>query len=64
MTKQYTVSYPRIITGNNGEEKTVWPRVGMAFTNKDHIAVKLDSLPIDKDWDGKLFLYPTKAEKS
>ena len=42
------------------KDSTHWPTVGRAFEDKKRITVKLDSLPISSEWDGRLFLYEIK----
>ncbi len=63
-TRQFLVQYARGVKDSKQPhiKKTCWPIVGRAFEDKKRITVKLDSLPIDKDWDGRLFLYEIKEE--
>lgn len=49
-----------------GEEKNVYRTVGTAFVSphESTITVQLEALPIDKDWNGKLYINKPYEKKS
>lgn len=53
--QQLNVLYPRKYT-HNGEEKTHWLKVGVAWVGEKGIDVKLWSIPVSADEDGNLRL--------
>ena len=47
-----------------GETKKLYQNCGSAFTNDDgNISIKLEALPLSKDWSGFLSLYPVKERE-
>ena len=47
-----------------GETKKRYQNCGSAFTNDDgNISIKLEALPLSKDWSGFLSLYPVKERE-
>jgi hypothetical protein len=47
-----------------GETKKRYQNCGSAFTNDDgNISIKLEALPLSKDWSGFLSLYPVKEQE-
>lgn len=50
-------------TDRNGEKKKRYLNVGSAFTDdQGRISIKLEALPVGKDWSGYLSLYPPKEQ--
>ena len=48
-----------------GETKKRYQNCGSAFTNDDgNISIKLEALPLSKEWSGFLSLYPVKEQGS
>lgn len=41
-----------------GGAKNRYPRIGIAMREGDRISIKLDSIPIDKAWDGWINIFP------
>lgn len=47
------------IRGAGPQDRTNWVRLGTAFKTEDgSIRLKLDALPISKDWDGWCSVFP------
>jgi hypothetical protein len=52
----YDCVYP--MPDPNGSDKTIWVTIGRAFPGKNKsISIRINALPISKDWDGKLILF-------
>lgn len=50
---------------HDGNEKKRYQNCGSAFTNDDgNISIKLEALPLSKDWSGFLSLYPVKEREA
>lgn len=58
----YDVVWPKVYIAA-GVTKTAWVRVGAAWDARsgNGISVQLDTLPVTKDWDGKLMLFPSRG---
>lgn len=59
MNKKYKVQFAKTVM-KDGNLKTYWPVIGAAFEDEKRITISLDSLPLEKSWDGRLFLYEQK----
>jgi hypothetical protein len=55
------------VRAKTGPGRKDWTTIGVAFTRKngeDGFSVKLNTLPIDKNWDGGLILVPPRDEEN
>jgi hypothetical protein len=61
MPDAYDVCWPKQYI-EAGVTKTTWVKLGRAYPQRqgEGISVMLDVLPIAKDWDGKLMLFPAR----
>ena len=57
MTKEIIGDACAFIKGVAGA-KNRYPRIGIAMREGDRISIKLDTLPIDKAWDGWINIFP------
>lgn len=63
MTKEILGDACAFIKGINGQPNR-YPRIGIAMKDGDRISVKLDSIPIDKAWEGWINIFPRDANTS
>ena len=63
MSKEIIGDACAFIKGVNGE-KSRYPRIGIAVRDGDRISIKLDTLPIDKMWEGWINIFPKGANTS
>jgi len=55
--RRWNVVVPKTVTRAAGE-KTRWVRLGTAFERDEgRIDLHLDALPVDRDWNGQLYLF-------
>lgn len=62
MSKRYDVVATLRFTKRDGTEGKSYARCGTAFEGPKGISIKLDSVPVSKDWDGWLSLYEPKEK--
>lgn len=49
---------------SNGEKKKRYINIGSAFTDdQGRISIKLDAIPVSRDWSNWLSLYPVKERE-
>lgn len=61
MSNKYDVCIAKNYT-KDGEEKTKWKNIGVAFSNERGMQIKLDSLPIPQNGECTLFVFENKDE--
>ena len=47
-------------TDRNGQKKKRYQNVGAVFENENGLSLKLDAVPVSKDWSGWIAFYPPK----
>lgn len=54
--KRFNVCVKRTYTNKQGEEKTSWPRIGVAFEGDRGISGTIEMIPAG-NWDGRFVLF-------
>ena len=62
MSNKYDVCTARTYT-KDGEEKTKWKNIGVAFSNERGMQIKLDCLPLPKDGECTLFVFESSKDE-
>ena len=57
MSKEILGDACAFIRGINGD-KNRYPRIGIAMKDGERISIKLDTIPIDKTWEGWINIFP------
>lgn len=61
MANRYNVCIKRTYTDKNGNEKTTWPRIGVAFEGDKGISGTIEMVPTGS-WDGKFILFAAEDQ--
>ena len=61
MANRYNVCIKRTYTDKNGNEKTTWPRIGVAFEGDKGISGTIEMVPTGS-WDGRFILFAAEEQ--
>ena len=61
MANRYNVCIKRTYTDKNGNEKTTWPRIGVAFEGDKGISGTIEMVPTGS-WDGRFVLFAAEEQ--
>jgi hypothetical protein len=62
MAKRYNVTVARTYTDKQGQEKTQWNRIGVAFENEKGIGGIIELVPVG--WDGRFRLFEADEQRA
>lgn len=51
-------------TDRNGQDKKRYLNVGAVFENENGLSLKIEALPLSKDWNGWIAFYPPKESRT
>ena len=61
MANRYNICIKRSYTDKNGNEKTTWPRIGVAFEGDKGISGTIEMVPTGS-WDGRFVLFAAEDQ--